>query len=142
MKRITALMLSASVFLFLATCSKSPEERLLDLAPRFQKAMCAKTIECTKDELEKIPAQYRSMVPQMLQSEDACVTFFQQKFEEQKKLREEKKEKITEEMVNAYEKCVKGLETTTCDPFKGQRGGGGPARIPGCEDLEKFSPSK
>lgn len=131
-------MFLSLVYAFLSSCSKSPEERLADLAPRFQKAMCSKTIECTKDELAKIPPQYRAMIPPMLQSEEACVTFFAQKYEEQKKKREEKKEKITEEMVSAYEQCVKGIETTTCEPFKSQKGGGA-ARIPGCESLEKFS---
>ncbi len=137
MKYLKTLILLFSGIVLLSACSKSPEEKLGSLVPRFQKAMCSKTIECTKDELAQIPAEYRNMIPAFLQSEDACVSYFQENFEKAKKEREEKKEKVTEEMVSAFESCVKGLESSTCEPFKGKRGG--KIAIPGCENLDQFS---
>ncbi|TGK00237.1 hypothetical protein EHQ53_09985 [Leptospira langatensis] len=137
MKYTKILMFLLSGTLFMVSCSKSPEEKLNELVPRFQKAICSKTIECTKDELEKIPAQYRNMIPPFMQSEENCVSHFKEEFEKAKQRRTEKKEQVTPEMVSTFEACISGLEASTCEPFKSSRGK--KLNIPGCEDLEKLT---
>ncbi|WP_039933876.1 LA_2478/LA_2722/LA_4182 family protein [Leptospira inadai] len=137
MRFLILSLLSALCISFLGDCksSKSPEEKLMELAPRFQKAMCSKTIECTKDEIAKVPAQYRNMIPAFMQSEEACVAHFKESFEKSKKERQEKKQEVTPDMVTAFETCVDAVEKSNCDLYKGK----GKHTIPGCEGLEKFS---
>lgn len=129
----------ALTLLFTVACGKaseSPEAKLNSLVPKFQQAMCSKTIECTKDEFAKIPAEYKNMIPAFMQSEEKCVAFFNEKMEEAKKKRLEEKKEITAEQVQAFETCIAALDKTTCDTFKGAKG---KVTIPGCEAAEKFS---
>ncbi|TGK12413.1 hypothetical protein EHO60_09205 [Leptospira fletcheri] len=138
--RISILLsLTALCILSLGDCksSKSPEERLMELAPKFQKVMCSKTIECTKDELAKVPAQYRNMIPPFMQSEENCEAYFKENFEKARKARQEKKQEVTSEMVTSFETCIAAVEKTTCDFYKGSHGK--QRTIPGCEDMQKFS---
>ncbi|TGN07201.1 LA_2478/LA_2722/LA_4182 family protein [Leptospira ilyithenensis] len=124
--------------LFLSACkgSASPEAKLLELAPKFQKAMCSKSIECTKDEFAKIPPAYRNMIPSFMQSEENCVAFFKEKFDEAQKKRAIEKKEVTEEMVSTFETCISALEKTSCELYKGSKG---KVSIPGCENMEKYS---
>ncbi|BDA80065.1 hypothetical protein LPTSP3_g29950 [Leptospira kobayashii] len=122
--------------LFACKGSVSPEAKLLELTPKFQKVMCNKSIECTKDELAKIPAAYRNLIPPFMQSEENCISFFKGKFDEAQKKRETEKKEVTEEMVNAFETCISAMEKSSCDVYKGTKG---KLNIPGCENMEKYS---
>jgi hypothetical protein len=133
-----AILIFTTLLAF-GACNKasvSPETRMLELVPKFQKAMCSKTIECTKDEFAKIPPQYKNMIPAFMQSEENCIVFFNEKFEEAKKKRKEEKKEVTNEQVIAFESCITALDKTSCDTFKGAKG---KVAIPGCEAAEKFS---
>jgi len=135
--KITSLIISLGLISVVACKgSASPEAKLLELAPKFQKTMCSKTIECTKDEFAKIPPAYRNMIPPFMQSEENCITFFKGKFDEAHKKRVTEKKEVTVEMVNAFESCISALEKTSCEVYKG---GKGKVAIPGCEDMEKYS---
>ncbi len=137
MKKSFALLSLTILSLAAVHCGKkSPEEQLIELAPKFQKAICAKTIGCTKDQFEKIPPQFRSMIPPFMQSEENCVAFFSQKFEEAKKERETSKKELTQEMVDSISTCITALEGTSCDVFQGNKGEG--VKIPGCESINNF----
>jgi hypothetical protein len=134
--RIIPLMFVGSILSFCG--GSSPEAKLMELAPKFQKAMCSKTIECTKDEMAKIPAEYKNMVPAFMQSEENCVAFFKTKFEESEKSRAESKKPVTEEMVSAMETCINSLEATSCDIFQNSKE---KVTIPGCEKMESLTPT-
>jgi hypothetical protein len=131
--------ISMLVVFSLVACGKSaesPESKMIDLVPKFQKAMCAKTIGCTKDEFAKIPPEFKNMIPPFMQSEEKCVTFFDNKMKEADKKRIEEKKELTMEQVNAFEKCIIAIESTSCDAFKGEKE---KVTIPGCEEAEKLS---
>ncbi|XDD43698.1 hypothetical protein AB3N58_04915 [Leptospira sp. WS60.C2] len=135
----TKTKIATLTFLSLLACNKltqSPEERLKSLVPKFQKTMCSKTIECTKDEFAKIPPAYRNMVPPFMQSEENCIAFFDTKMKEAEKKRETQKIEVTANQVDAFEKCITAFEKLTCDSFKG---GKGPVSIPECEEAQKFT---
>ncbi|TGL56470.1 hypothetical protein EHQ58_17790 [Leptospira ognonensis] len=135
----TKTLLFGLTLLFFVACGKSsesPEAKLKDLVPKFQKAMCSKTIGCTKDEFAKIPPEYKNMIPAFMQSEEKCVAFFDEKMKEGEKKRIEEKREITAEQVQAFETCISAIEKTTCDTFKGAKGN---VSIPGCEAAQKFS---
>ncbi len=133
-----SLLIMASVCIFVACgkSSESPEAKLTELVPKFQKAMCSKTIECTKDEFAKIPPEYKNMIPAFLQSEASCITFFDQKMKEADKKRIEEKKEVTAEQVQAFEKCIDALEKLSCEPFKGAKE---KVSIPECEEAQKYS---
>jgi len=76
------------------------------------------------------------MIPTFMQSEEKCVTFFNEKMQEAEKKRIEEKKEVTAEQVKAFETCIAALEKTTCDTFKGAKG---KVTIPGCEEVDKFS---
>lgn len=139
MKFFSKTNLTVLTLLSLLACNKlsqSPEAKLKELVPKFQKTMCSKTIECTKDEFAKIPPAYRNMIPPFMQSEENCITFFDQKMKEAEKKRIEEKKEVTEEQVQAFEKCILAFDKLTCDTFKGAKG---KVSIPECEEAQKYS---
>jgi len=117
-------------------CNKSPEAKLTELVPKFQKAMCSKTIECTKDEFAKIPPQYKNMIPAFMQSEDKCIAYFDEKMKDADKKRKEEKQEVSANQVLAFEKCITALEKLSCETFKGAKE---KVSIPDCEEAEKYS---
>ncbi|PJZ77032.1 LA_2478/LA_2722/LA_4182 family protein [Leptospira neocaledonica] len=137
MKLIRVLILFLSGIVLMISCSKSPEDKIMELAPRFQKALCSKMIECSKDDIAKIPPQYRATLPAFMQSEEGCVTYFKENFDKAREQRKSQKRELTAETVASFEACIAGLETTTCEPFKAR--GGQKLGVPGCENLEKIS---
>ncbi|TGL28254.1 hypothetical protein EHQ52_18470 [Leptospira koniambonensis] len=136
MKYIKIIMLLSIAGLALGNCSKSPEQKVMELAPRLQLALCSKMLECGKDEIEKIPPQYRSSLPPFMQSQEACVSYFKESFDKAREQRKERKEEVTPEMVQSFETCVIELEKASCEPFKNGRGKR--LGIPGCENLTKI----
>lgn len=139
MQNISKSFFSILTLVMLAACGKmtmSPEAKMMELVPKFQKAMCSKTIGCTKDEFAKIPPEYKNMIPAFMQSEEKCVAFFDSKMKESDKKRIEEKKEITMEQVQAFETCINSLETLNCDAFKGAKG---KISVPGCEEAEKLS---
>jgi hypothetical protein len=127
------------MLLFLFACNKlsqSPEAKLKDLVPKFQKTMCSKTIECTKDEFAKIPPAYRNMIPPFMLSEENCISFFDQKMKEAEKKRIEEKREVTAEQVEAFENCISAFGKLTCESFKGSKD---QMKIPECEEAQKLS---
>ncbi|TGL72124.1 LA_2478/LA_2722/LA_4182 family protein [Leptospira jelokensis] len=116
--------------------SQSPEAKLKELVPQFQKTMCSKTIECTKDEFAKIPPAYRNMIPPFMQSEENCISFFDEKMKEAEKKRIEEKREVTADQVEAFEKCISAFGKLTCDSFKGAKE---KVSIPECEEAQKLS---
>ncbi|PJZ69654.1 hypothetical protein CH373_09140 [Leptospira perolatii] len=136
MKLLMASMAALVAFCFLADCkTKSPEERLKELAPKVQEVMCTKMIDCTKDEMAKLPPEYKNLMPAFMQSKESCTAFMKESFDKSQKQREERNEKVTPEMVDAFESCMASMEKTTCEAFKNSKGGA----IPGCEKLSEFS---
>ncbi|MEI1278840.1 hypothetical protein V6Z05_10970 [Leptospira venezuelensis] len=137
MKYIKIIMLLSFAGLAFANCSKSPEQKILELGPRFQLAFCSKVIECGKEEIEKIPPKYRNTLPAFLQSQEACVTYFKENFDQAREQRKLKKEEATPEMAQEFEKCVSALEKSTCEVF--QKKETKHVGIPGCEGLPKIA---
>ncbi|GBF50332.1 hypothetical protein LPTSP4_18570 [Leptospira ryugenii] len=135
MKSIVRLLMLVATFAVIqcGKSSQSPEEKLVEILPKFQNVLCSKMMECSKAEMAQIPEQYRSMIPPFMQSQEKCVGFFNQKFEEGKKQRQEEKREITMEEVNAFESCINALDKTNCSAFKD-----GKPSIPGCEALESL----
>jgi hypothetical protein len=134
-KSVTPILLTVAGMIMLASCQKSPEEKLNAISPRIQELMCGKMIECTKKEMEQLPESYRQMLPPMMQSKDKCLTFMKEEETKAKAQREANKVKITEEMVNATEKCISAMEKASCEDFK--KSSSGP--IAGCEDMAKLN---
>ncbi|XDD47504.1 hypothetical protein AB3N60_05300 [Leptospira sp. WS39.C2] len=131
--------ISLLILLSLLACNKlsqSPETRVKELMPKFQKTMCSKTIECTKDEFAKIPPSYRNMIPPFMQSEENCITFFDQKMKEAEKKRIEDKKEITMEQVDAFENCIVAFEKLSCDHFKNAKEN---VSIPECAEVQKLT---
>ncbi|EMJ97343.1 hypothetical protein AB3N61_04080 [Leptospira sp. WS58.C1] len=137
MKYIKNIMLLSIAVFALVNCSKSPEQKIMELGPRFQLAFCSKVIECGKEEIEKIPPKYRNTLPAFLQSQEACVTFFKENFDQAREQRKAKREEATPEMAQEFENCVSALEKSTCDMF--QREKSKQLGVPGCEGLRKIA---
>ncbi|MGV3667927.1 MAG: LA_2478/LA_2722/LA_4182 family protein [Leptospira bouyouniensis] len=139
MKFLSKTIITLLTLLSFMACNKlsqSPEAKLKELVPKFQKTMCSKTIECTKDEFAKIPPAYRNMIPPFMQSEENCISFFEQKMKEAEKKRIEEKKEVTAEQVESFEKCINAFGKLTCDSFKGAKE---KVNIPECEEAQKLS---
>ncbi|MEI7013145.1 LA_2478/LA_2722/LA_4182 family protein [Leptospira licerasiae] len=137
MKYIKNLMLLSTAVFIAVNCSKSPEQKIQELGPRFQLAFCSKIIECGKGEIEKIPPKYRNTLPTFLQSQEACVTYFKENFDQAKEQRKLKREEATPEMAQEFENCVSALEKSSCELF--QKKETKQLGVPGCEGLPKIA---